>query len=273
MAPPSATSSLCLSLSFSGAASPFRSLLPPAFEHKHCRRKLISAVLASASSSASSRYPRNQARIFHYSPCFSADNDLQQHQQKIKNEPRILVCPPFTAFAGDAGGALVDETDMEEAVGVTESGNFSASNDQLARRGLEVHRDGRTVNLDQLNALFAKVGFPRREKAKLLVALEHTMEIVWVKETASNQVVAFARATGDAVFNAIIWDVVVDPRYQGSGLGKAVMERIMAALLRRGVRNIALYAEPNVVNFYKPLGFAVDPDGVRGMALNSRKIR
>lgn len=158
-----------------------------------------------------------------------------------------------------------------EAAGVTETGLFSLSDGELGARGLELSTSPRGLDLDQLNALFSKVGFPKRENAKLLRALDHTMSLLWVKEAKTGRLVAFARATGDSVFNAIIWDVVVDPDHQGSGLGKAVMERLMSDLVERGIANIALYAEPNVVAFYKPLGFVTDPDGIRGMAYSKRK--
>ncbi|KAE9451103.1 hypothetical protein C3L33_17002, partial [Rhododendron williamsianum] len=55
------------------------------------------------------------------------------------------------------------------------------------------------------------------------------------------------------------------PSFQGIGLGKAVMERVVGELLGKGIRNIALYSEPRVLGFYRPLGFVADPDGIRGM--------
>lgn len=36
-----------------------------------------------------------------------------------------------------------------------------------------------------------------------------------------------ARATSDHAFNATIWDVLVDPEYQGQGLGKALVEQMV----------------------------------------------
>lgn len=45
-----------------------------------------------------------------------------------------------------------------EAAGVTESGAFSQSDDDLASRGLTVHSTLEDLDLDQLNSLFAKVG-------------------------------------------------------------------------------------------------------------------
>lgn len=95
--------------------------------------------------------------------------------------------------------------------------------------------------------------------------------MLWVEYEKSKKPVAFARATGDGVFNAIIWDVVVDPSFQGFGLGKAMMERLVEELLRKGITNIALYSEPRVLGFYRPLGFVADPDGIRGMVYSTRK--
>jgi GNAT superfamily N-acetyltransferase len=39
-----------------------------------------------------------------------------------------------------------------------------------------------------------------------------------------------ARATSDHAFNATIWDVLVDPEYQGQGLGKALVEQMVGEL-------------------------------------------
>ena len=116
-----------------------------------------------------------------------------------------------------------------------------------------------------------QVSFPQREKGKLLRALENTQALTWLQETESKRLIGFARATGDKVFHAIIWDVVVDPAYQGMGLGKVLMERLMADLVKMGISNIALYAEPTVVGFYQPLGFIADPGGIRAMAYSRRR--
>lgn len=151
--------------------------------------------------------------------------------------------------------------------------SFSLSDESLSSRGFTLHRTAENLNLDQLNSVFAAVGFPRRDPEKIQVALEHTEQLVWVEYEKTKRPVAFARATGDGVFNAIIWDVVVDPSFQGFGLGKAVMERILTALLDKGITNIALYSEPRVLGFYRPLGFVADPDGIRGMVYSRKNKR
>ncbi|KAK1273330.1 putative acetyltransferase NSI [Acorus gramineus] len=148
---------------------------------------------------------------------------------------------------------------------------FSTSDADLDSRGFALHHTIAGLDLDALNNVFARVGFPRRDPRKIMKALEHTPSLVWVAHR--EMPVAFARATGDGVFNAVVWDVVVDPSYQGIGLGRVVMERLIEELVGRGITNISLYADPKVIGFYRPLGFAVDPDGVKGMAYSRKQMR
>lgn len=149
--------------------------------------------------------------------------------------------------------------------------NFTVSDEALASRGLKFRRTFDDLNLDHLNSVFVAVGFPRRDTDKIRVALENTDALLWIENEKTKRPVAFARATGDGVFNAIIWDVVVDPSFQGIGLGKAVMERLVTVLLEKGITNIALYSEPRVLGFYRPLGFVADPDGIRGMVYSRKQ--
>ncbi|XP_059655608.1 GCN5-related N-acetyltransferase 1, chloroplastic [Cornus florida] len=149
--------------------------------------------------------------------------------------------------------------------------NYAISDEDLQSRGFTLRRSIADLNLDHLNSVFVAVGFPKRDPDKIRVALENTDSMLWVEYEKTGRPVAFARATGDGVFNAIIWDVVVDPSFQGIGLGKAVMERLLEELLRKGVTNIALYSEPRVLGFYRPLGFVADPGGIRGMVYSSKQ--
>ncbi|KAG2706838.1 hypothetical protein I3843_05G109200 [Carya illinoinensis] len=148
--------------------------------------------------------------------------------------------------------------------------NYSISDQALESRGFVLRRTIDDLNLDHLNTVFVAVGFPKRDPQKIRLALENTDSLLWVEYKKTQRPVAFARATGDGVFNAIIWDVVVDPSFQGIGLGKAVMERLLEDLLSRGICNIALYSEPRVLGFYRPLGFVSDPDGIRGMVYSTK---
>ncbi|KAG0493993.1 hypothetical protein HPP92_004987 [Vanilla planifolia] len=150
---------------------------------------------------------------------------------------------------------------------------FSVSDDELEARGLRVRRSAAGLDPEALNSVFARVGFPRREASRIRAALDHTDAVVWIEEEAGRGkggASGIRARDGDGVFNAVVWDVVVEPEVQGTGLGRAVMERLVADLRARGIRNIALYAEPRVVGFYRPLGFAADPDGIKGMVYSRR---
>ncbi|KAK6931418.1 GNAT domain [Dillenia turbinata] len=107
---------------------------------------------------------------------------------------------------------------------------------------VRIEQDFGSEELQGKTGLELGIGFPRRDPDKIRLALENTDTMLWVEFEKTKTPVAFARATGDGVFNAIIWDVVVDPSFQGIGLGKAVMERLVTEPLRKGITNIALYS-------------------------------
>ncbi|KAA3484210.1 acetyltransferase NSI-like isoform X1 [Gossypium australe] len=52
---------------------------------------------------------------------------------------------------------------------------------------------------------------------------------------------------------------------QGQGLGKAMVEKMIRTLLQRDIGNITLFADSQVVEFYRNLGFEPDPEGIKGM--------
>ncbi len=122
-----------------------------------------------------------------------------------------------------------------------------------------------------------QVGFPKRDPAKLKIALENTYALIWVRATKQSrlaklgQMVGFARATSDGVLSATIWDVAVLPAWQRSGLGRAMMERLTARLVEDTIPTITLYAEPKVVTMYEKMGFVQDPEGIKGMAFQRQK--
>uniref|UniRef100_A0A224XBV7 Serotonin N-acetyltransferase n=1 Tax=Hypericum perforatum TaxID=65561 RepID=A0A224XBV7_HYPPE len=130
------------------------------------------------------------------------------------------------------------------------------------------------VDIHDLQTLCDKVGWPRRPPTKLAAALRNSYMVVTLHSSRSlpgsegdgqRRLIGMARATSDHAFNATIWDVLVDPDYQGQGLGKALVEKIIKVLLQKDIGNITLFADSRVVEFYRNLGFEPDPDGIKGM--------
>ncbi|KAG2404485.1 hypothetical protein LR48_Vigan503s000900 [Vigna angularis] len=137
-----------------------------------------------------------------------------------------------------------------------------------------IFSSGGDIDVYDLEALCDKVGWPRRPLSKLAAALKNSYIVASLHSIRKSpgsegdeqkRLIGMARATSDHAFNATIWDVLVDPSYQGQGLGKALIEKLIRALLQRDIGNITLFADSKVVEFYRNLGFEADPEGIKGM--------
>jgi ribosomal protein S18 acetylase RimI-like enzyme len=129
-------------------------------------------------------------------------------------------------------------------------------------KGLTVSHD-KGISPVQVQDLCASVGWSRRDPVLIAKALNYSLAVVsaWDKDI----MVGFARATGDQVFNATIWDVAVRPSYQRRGVGRLLMVELLKDLDSYSIPLITLYADPGTDGFYKRFGFSTDPAGVRGM--------
>jgi aralkylamine N-acetyltransferase len=125
----------------------------------------------------------------------------------------------------------------------------------------------RDIDLYELEELCDSVGWARRPLRKVKKALQHSYLVVSMWEINGNKrrLIGFARATSDYAFNATIWDVVVHPGFQKQGLGKALMKYTIKKLRGDDISNITLFADPHVIDFYRRLGFVLEPEGIKGM--------
>lgn len=125
----------------------------------------------------------------------------------------------------------------------------------------------KNINLYDLEELCDTVGWVRRPLKKVKIAIENSFLTIslFYQVDQYKKLIAFARATSDNTFNATIWDVVVHPEFQGKGLGKILINEAIKQLRYADINTITLFADPQVISFYKNLGFISDPDGVKGM--------
>jgi ribosomal protein S18 acetylase RimI-like enzyme len=142
-------------------------------------------------------------------------------------------------------------------------GTVPNSEDSLAI----VFSTDRDIDLYELEELCNAVGWARRPIRKVKKAIQHSYLVVtmWEQRGSRRRLVGFSRATSDHAFNATIWDVVVHPDFQGRGLGKELMRQLIKKLRSEDISNVTLFADPQVVDFYKRLGFMPDPEGIKGM--------
>ncbi|MBU6229540.1 MAG: GNAT family N-acetyltransferase [Cyanobacteria bacterium REEB459] len=113
-------------------------------------------------------------------------------------------------------------------------------------------------DLAQLISLFQAAAFWARDRSEqdMAAAIAHSHPVVtaWDRQ----RLMGFARATSDGVFRATIWDVVIDPDYQGSGLGRKMVETLVSHPHMSRVERIYLMTT-NQQGFYHRIGFQENP--------------
>ena len=84
--------------------------------------------------------------------------------------------------------------------------------------------------------------------------------------------VALGRIIWDHGYCVLIADIIVDPLYQGRGLGREVMDNIMEhirSLLKPGYRiMVSLLAAKDKEGFYKKFGFIDRPNEIFGSGMH-----
>tara|TARA_B100000965_G_C19581398_1_gene753721 strand:- start:1188 stop:1718 length:531 start_codon:yes stop_codon:yes gene_type:complete len=119
------------------------------------------------------------------------------------------------------------------------------------------------LDLVELDQLLQTVGWSRRPMRRVKRALEHSILVigVWIHDNKFPRLIGFARCTGDGVLEATIWDVAINPVYQGLGLGKILMQYLLKELRGIGISKVTLFADADVVKFYKNQGWNLEPRG------------
>ena len=128
---------------------------------------------------------------------------------------------------------------------------------------LFVFSDSKSFDLIELEQLLQAVGWGRRPLRRVKRALDNSLLKIglWQHDPKFPRLIGFARCTGDGVIDATIWDVAINPVYQGCGLGKQLMSYLMRSLKREGISRVTLFADSDVINFYKSQGWVLEPKG------------
>ncbi|NJO96014.1 MAG: GNAT family N-acetyltransferase [Hyellaceae cyanobacterium CSU_1_1] len=114
--------------------------------------------------------------------------------------------------------------------------------------------DQSKVDFEQLQRLFVRTAFWARSRnmddLKIAIANSNPVVTVW----DGDRLIGFARATSDGVYRAAIWDVIVDPDYQGVGLGRKLVETVISHPLVSRVERVYL-TTTHQQSFYERIGF------------------
>jgi len=83
-------------------------------------------------------------------------------------------------------------------------------------------------------------------------AFENSYKFTLIYTKDKNELIGCGHILSDGCYQAAVYDVAIDPDYQGSGLGRVIMENLLA---RMEQMNIILYASQGKETFYQKFDF------------------
>lgn len=115
------------------------------------------------------------------------------------------------------------------------------------------------LDLDVIHAFLTESYWAKgRSKERVAQSIEHSLPFAIYREEA---LVAFARVVTDRVVLAWVCDVFVLPEHRGRGLGKWLMEAMLAAPELRSIRRFALGTR-DAHGLYRRFGFTESQPGI-----------
>jgi GNAT superfamily N-acetyltransferase len=125
------------------------------------------------------------------------------------------------------------------------------------------------ISVEDYNLLRRSVGWKEIEANQAQTGLIHSAYLI-VAESDSKPV-GLARLVSDGGYIAIIVDVIVLPEYQGKGIGKSLMKKVIDFIksdLKEGQTVfVNLMSAKGKEAFYKKLGFTENPSDIMGSGM------
>ena len=115
----------------------------------------------------------------------------------------------------------------------------------------------KTVCLDELVSLYKDAGWWKDSYGESPEFLQGIVadSALFAGAFENNKLIGMGRALSDKASDAYIQDVAVLKEFQGRGIGKKIIQTLIAGLNTWGVDWIGLIAQPGTKGFYEDLGF------------------
>ncbi len=115
---------------------------------------------------------------------------------------------------------------------------------------LRLQFDTSNIQWERVAEILQTVGMTYHDSATHKTAFENSYVVVFAFD--EDEMIGFGRAISDGAYQAAVYDVAVLPDYQGKGIGKTIMDRIVAKCPNC---NFILYAAPGKDLFYEKFNF------------------
>ncbi|MGG0743876.1 GNAT family N-acetyltransferase [Priestia megaterium] len=107
------------------------------------------------------------------------------------------------------------------------------------------------VEWSRMKGIYRSVGWKNHDEEKVKKVFQSSNVVAVAYD--ENKIVGFGRALSDGVFNAAIYDVVVDKHYQNQGIGQQIIENLLAQL--NDISCVHLVSTAGNEEFYRKAGF------------------
>lgn len=107
------------------------------------------------------------------------------------------------------------------------------------------------VDWEELSALYKLAPLGDKPAANLKIAFGNSRFRCFVRD--QGRIVGVGRAVADGIDVSYICDVALLPEYQGTGLGKQIVNRLLE--LSKGHKKVIIYSVPGKEPFYRKFGF------------------
>ena len=113
-----------------------------------------------------------------------------------------------------------------------------------------------TNGLNKLQRLLDNNAFWAKNRTindlKKCLANSDAIVSIWV----GKEIVGFGRALTDGIYRGVLWDIVIDQKYQGKGFGKLIVKNLLSSKKIKNTKKIYLMTTNKKI-FYSQLDFKV----------------
>jgi len=117
-------------------------------------------------------------------------------------------------------------------------------------------------HISQLHALYKKEWWTNDRSLDETARCVQGSQIVIGLINNKNTLIGFVRVITDFTFKALIFDLIVDKNYRDKGLSKRLISLVKCHTKLKNISHFELYCLPELVGYYKKLGFLESIDGI-----------
>jgi len=113
-------------------------------------------------------------------------------------------------------------------------------------------------------------GIAEKGHDKLHEAISKSWSMICAYE--GNRLVGSGRILSDGVYQALICDLIVLPEYQGKGIGREILIRLLKKCKENNILMVSLFAAKDKGGYYRKFGFEDRPHDAPGMRWIDKKL-